>query len=148
MKAYDFALKDQNNRMVCLHDYTGKWVALYFYPKDDTPGCTTEACSFRDARDELAEAGAEIIGISHDEPSSHEKFKQKHSLNFSLLTDPDLEVIKAYGSWGKKRFGREGILRMTFLIDPTGRIARTYKHVNPIAHGEIVLQDLKQIQGS
>ncbi len=129
-----------------LADYKGKWVVLYFYPKDDTPGCTAEACSLRDARDTLAEMGAEIIGVSRDDPNSHEKFKAKYSLNFLLLTDPEAKVINEYGAWGKKMFGKEGILRKTFIINPEGQVVKVYGRVTPIGHGEQVVKDLEALQ--
>jgi len=145
-KAPDFSLNDGNGTAHSLQDYRGKWVILYFYPKDDTPGCTTEACSLRDARDTLAEMGAEIIGVSRDEPSSHEKFKAKYSLNFTLLTDADAKTIEAYGAWGKKMFGHEGILRKTFIINPEGLVVKVYGRVTPVGHGEAVIKDLKALQ--
>lgn len=141
-----FTLKDSTGAQHSLADYHGKWVVLYFYPKDDTPGCTTEACSLRDARDTLAEMGAEIIGISKDDPSSHEKFKEKYSLNFTLLTDANAKVITAYGAWGKKMFGKEGILRKTFLINPEGQVVKVYGRVTPLGHGDGVVADLKALQ--
>jgi thioredoxin-dependent peroxiredoxin len=141
-----FTLNDYNGRSHALSDYKGKWVILYFYPKDDTPGCTAEACSLRDARDTLAEMGAEIIGVSRDEPSSHEKFKEKYSLNFTLLTDTEAEVITQYGAWGKKMFGKEGILRKTFIINPEGQVVKVYGRVTPLGHGEQVIADLKALQ--
>lgn len=147
-KASDFTLPDGRGLQHSLSDYAGKWVVLYFYPKDDTPGCTTEACSLRDARDDLADMGAEIIGISRDEASSHEKFKAKHSLNFTLLSDPDKKVIEQYGAWGNKMFGKEGILRKTFIIDPKGLVVKVYGRVTPLGHGEQVIEDLKQLQAS
>lgn len=130
-----------------LSDYKGKWIVLYFYPKDDTPGCTVEACSLRDARDEIANAGAEVVGISADDASSHEKFKAKHSLNFTLLSDPEKKAIKAYGAWGKKMFGKEGILRKTFIINPEGIVVKAYGRVTPLRHGEQVIAELKRLQG-
>ena len=145
-KAPDFSLPDIKGRTRNLAEYKGKWVVLYFYPKDDTPGCTIEACSLRDARDDLAKVGTEIIGVSKDDTSSHEKFKAKHSLNFSLLTDADGAVIKAYGAWGKKMFGNEGILRKTFIIDPSGMVRKVYGRVTPLGHGEQVLTELKRLQ--
>lgn len=141
-----FTLKDTQGKAHSLADYKGKWVVLYFYPKDDTPGCTVEACSLRDARDTLAEMGAEIIGISRDEPSSHEKFKEKYTLNFTLLSDVDAKVINEYGAWGKKMFGKEGILRKTFIINPDGVVVKVYGRVTPLGHGEAVIEDLKALQ--
>jgi len=144
--APEFTLPGSNGSSHSLADYKGKWVVLYFYPEDDTPGCTVEACSFRDARDTLAEMGAEIIGISKDEPSSHEKFKEKYSLNFVLLTDTDGEVINKYGAWGKKMFSHEGILRKTFIINPEGQVVKVYGRVTPVGHGEQVIAELKKLQ--
>jgi peroxiredoxin Q/BCP len=141
-----FTLLDGKGVGHSLADYKGKWVVLYFYPKDDTPGCTTEACSLRDARDTLAEMGAEIIGISRDEPNSHEKFKAKYSLNFTLLTDADAKTINDYGAWGKKMFGKEGILRKTFIVNPEGMVVKVYGRVTPMGHGEAVIQDLEALQ--
>jgi len=144
--APDFSLNDSENTTHTLADYKGKWLVLYFYPKDETPGCTAEACSLRDARDTLAEMGAEIVGVSRDEPSSHEKFKAKHSLNFTLLTDPDAEAMNAYGAWGKKMFGKEGVLRKTFIINPQGYVVKVYGRVTPIGHGDAVIEDLAILQ--
>jgi peroxiredoxin Q/BCP len=146
--APDFSLFDNDGASHSLGDYAGKWVVLYFYPKDDTPGCTIEACSLRDARDNLAALGAEIIGVSKDEASSHEKFKAKHSLNFTLLSDPEGKTIEAYGAWGKKMFGQEGILRKTFIIDPKGMVRKVYGRVTPMGHGDQVIKDLKALQQS
>ena len=129
-----------------LADYRGKWLVLYFYPKDDTPGCTTEACSMRDARDALTSLGAEVVGISMDEPSAHEKFKSKFNLDFELLSDPDKVAIEAYGAWGKKQFGKEGILRRTFIINPEGVVQKVYGRVTPVGHGEQVIEELKRLQ--
>ncbi|MFZ2126121.1 MAG: thioredoxin-dependent thiol peroxidase [Candidatus Microsaccharimonas sp.] len=144
--APDFTLPDLEGKTHSLKDYTGTWVILYFYPKDDTPGCTAEACSLRDARDTLAEMGAEIIGVSKDDANSHEKFKAKYSLNFTLLTDAEHKVIERYGAWGKKMFGKEGILRKTFIIDPKGQVVKVYGRVTPMGHGEQVIADLKTLQ--
>lgn len=129
-----------------LSDYKGKWLVLYFYPKDDTPGCTTEACSLRDARDTLTDLGAEVVGISKDEPDLHEKFKTKYNLSFDLLSDVDGKVIDAYGAWGKKMFGKEGILRKTFLIDPEGVVRKVYGRVTPLGHGDQVVEELQKLQ--
>lgn len=147
-KAPEFELMDSNGNKHGLKEYKGKWVVLYFYPKDDTPGCTIEACSLRDARDDLLEKGAEVIGISRDDASSHDKFKAKHNLNFTLLTDETVDVIKAYGAWGKKMYGREGILRKTFIISPDGEIVKEYRKVTPIGHGGQVLEDLTKLQAA
>lgn len=144
--APQFTLQDATNTSRSLRDYVGTWVILYFYPKDDTPGCTTQACSLRDARDTLADMGAEIIGISKDEPSSHEKFKAKHSLNFTLLSDPAGDVIRLYGAWGPKMFGKEGILRKTFIIDPNGNVVKVYGRATPLGHGDRVITDLRNLQ--
>jgi len=141
-----FLLPDLEGKMHSIKDYTGKWVVLYFYPKDDTPGCTAEACSLRDARDTLAEMGAEIVGISKDDANSHEKFKAKYSLNFTLLTDTNKTAIEAYGAWGKKMFGQEGILRKTFIINPEGQVVKVYGRVTPMGHGDQVIADLKTLQ--
>jgi len=144
--APDFTLQDEQHAARSLKDYRGQWVALYFYPKDDTPGCTVEACSLRDARDDIAEFGAEIIGISKDDASSHDKFKAKHLLNFTLLSDPEGTVIEAYGAWGKKQFGREGILRKTFIINPDGDVVKVFGRVTPLGHGDQVIETLKKLQ--
>lgn len=144
--APDFTLLNEKNEPVSLADFNGKWVVLYFYPKDDTPGCTTQACSLRDARDELAELGAEVIGVSKDDASAHDKFKAKYQLNFTLLSDPDGEVINSYGAWGKKMFGVEGILRKTFIINPEGQVVKVYGRATPLGHGEEVVAELTRLQ--
>ncbi len=150
-KAPDFKLLDQNSKQWSLSDFAGKWLVLYFYPKDDTPGCTTEACSFRDGRDELASLGAEVIGVSKDSVKSHAKFVSKKDLNFTLLSDPEATTIKAYGAWGSKKFmGREftGILRNTYLISPDGLIAKTYEGVDPKTHFQQIVADLNLLTKS
>lgn len=147
-KAPDFLLKDENNNDIALSDFKGKKVVLYFYPKDNTPGCTKEACSFRDVYDDILDAGAVVIGISKDDNISHEKFKNKHQLPFYLLSDPDNRVIEAYGAWQeKKMYGRTfmGIVRSTFIIDENGIINKVYPKVKPDQHGEDVLKILKEI---
>jgi len=149
-KAPDFSLTDQNGKLHSLADYSGKWLVLYFYPKDDTPGCTAEACSFRDER-ELIETlgGAEVVGISKDSVASHKKFAEKYNLNFSLLSDPDHKIIEAYKSWKPQKFmGREylGTKRNTFIIDPAGNIAKKYEGVDPKAHAAEIIDDLKALQ--
>lgn len=142
--APDFSLPDEVGKIRSLKDYKGTWLVLYFYPKDDTPGCTAEACSLRDARDDITALGAEVIGVSMDDATSHEKFKAKHMLNFTLLSDPDKKAIEAYGAWGKKMFGKEGILRRTFIIDPNGTVVKVYGRVTPLGHGEQVVGFLKE----
>lgn len=141
-----FKLPDESGEYKSLADYRGKWLVLYFYPKDDTPGCTVEACSLRDARDDLTQLGAEVVGVSMDGAESHEKFKAKHSLHFTLLADESGETIRAYGAWGKKMFGREGILRKTFIINPAGDVVKVYGRVTPLGHGDQVVADVKQLQ--
>lgn len=141
MKAPDFALPDQNGKIHKLSDYAGKWLVLYFYPKDDTPGCTKEACGF------ISFPNAAVIGISKDSVKSHTKFSEKYHLNFPILSDESLETIKAYGAWGKKKlYGREydGILRNTYLINPKGEIVKTYEKVKPELHRAEILKDLQQ----
>lgn len=148
--APDFSLPDQTGTMRSLKDYAGQWVVLYFYPKDSTPGCTTEACNFRDARDSIAELGnAVVIGVSKDSVKSHAKFAEKHKLNFTLLSDESHEMIEAYGSWGVKKFmGREyeGIKRNTYIINPDGMIVKEYEGVNPAKHAAEIINDLQKLQ--
>ncbi len=151
MKAPDFTLLDQDGRQRSLADYKGSWLVLYFYPKDDTPGCTTEACAFRDEREVIAEHGAEIVGISKDSVKSHKKFAEKYGLNFTLLSDEDHAVIEAYGAWApKKMFGREfiGTLRRTFIIDPHGEIVREYPDVTPKEHALQIIHDLETLKAA
>lgn len=145
MVAPNFALADQDGIIHTLADYKGKWVVLYFYPKDDTPGCTKEACTFRDLTDVFAKKNAVIFGVSKDSVASHKKFSKKFSLPFPLLSDPSAETIKAYGAWGKKKFlGREfeGILRNTYLINPKGEIEKTYEKVDPVKHVNEILAEI------
>jgi peroxiredoxin Q/BCP len=143
--APDFKLTTGDGDTVHLADLRGKRVVLYFYPRDDTPGCTTEACSFRDLSPEFESRGAVVYGVSTDSVQSHTKFTQKYGLNFPLLSDPDHAVTEAYESWGPKKFmGREylGIRRNTFLIDADGKIARVWEGVKPAGHAEEVIQAL------
>ena len=143
--APDFELQDETGKLHKLHDYRGKAVVLYFYPKDDTPGCTTEACSFRDSYADYANEGVTIIGISPDSPKSHAKFKEKHHLPFTLLSDEDHKVCEEYGVWVKKKmYGREyyGIARTTFLINPDGMILKVFENVKPDGHSKEVLAAL------
>ena len=148
MNAPQFSLKDQDGTVKTLKDFAGKWLVIYFYPKDDTPGCTVEACSLRDANDELISLGANVVGISKDDEDSHRKFKAKHKLNFTLLSDPSGDTIDAYGAWGPKMFGKIGIQRKTFIVSPEGEIVKTYGRVTPLGHGDKVIQDLKELQAT
>ena len=149
MKAPDFSLPDQNGNVHTLASYHGKWVILYFYPKDDTPGCTKEACSFRDAHTLLWEKNSILLGMSKDTVKSHKKFSDKYRLPFPLLSDTTGETIKTYKAWGKKKFmGREfeGILRNTIVINPKGEIVKEYKGVTPLTHVTEVVKDLELFQ--
>lgn len=147
-KAPDFNLPDQDGVYHKLSDYKGKWIVLYFYPKDDTPGCTKEACGFRDDLGQLEKFGVVVLGVSKDSPKSHQKFKEKYHLNFSLLSDETKEVTQAYGAWGEKNFmGRKfsGTLRKTYLIDPQGEAKKIYEKVDPLIHAGQILTDLKSL---
>ncbi len=144
-KAPAFALPDVRGTTVRLRDFRGRTVVLYFYPKDDTPGCTTEACAFRDDYTAYAGQGAVIIGISPDTAASHARFAQKYRLPFILLADPDHAVAEAYGVWKKKSlYGRvfSGVERSTFVIDPAGTITRIFRRVRPSGHSGEVLAAL------
>jgi len=143
--APDFELATDGGGSIQLSDLLGKRVVLYFYPKDDTSGCTKQACGFRDNQAGLAEQNAIVIGVSPDGVASHDRFRDKYDLNFPLLSDPDHAVAEAYGAWGKKKmYGREyeGILRSTFVIDAEGRIERVYAKVKAADNPGQVLQDL------
>ena len=145
-QAPQFELYDENGKLHKLSDFSGQTVVIYFYPKDDTPGCTKEACSFRDNYKVFRDAGVEVIGISPDAVKSHKKFSEKYDLPFILLSDPDHKTCEAYGVWGlKKSFGREyyGIFRTTFIIGPNGRVKYVFKRVKPSEHSEEVLQVVK-----
>jgi len=146
--APNFSLPDQDGKVHSLADYAGKWLVLYFYPKDDTSGCTAEACAFRDGREDLAEL-AEVVGVSKDTVRSHKKFADKYDLNFTLLADLEHKTIEAYGSWQPKKFmGREylGTHRDTFIINPAGKIAKEYRGVDPKTHAPQIIADLKELQ--
>ena len=148
MKAPNFSLPDQSGKIHTLEDYKGKWLILYFYPKDNTPGCTKEACNFRDSSEDYLKRGVLIIGISKDSVKSHKKFAEKFKLNFPLLADETGEVIESYGSWGEKSmFGKKymGILRNTYLINPKGEIEKKYEKVKPEIHSEELLKDLDNL---
>jgi peroxiredoxin Q/BCP len=146
--APDFALQDDTGETLRLSDLRGQPVILYFYPADDTPGCTKEACNFRDDYSQYVESDVTILGVSPDSVKSHAKFKAKYQLPFPLLADNGHQVCDAYGVWGpKKMMGREyeGVLRTTFLIDSTGKIARVFENVRPSEHSVEVLSALKQL---
>ena len=140
--APDFSLPDENEQIHNLRDYAGQTVLLYFYPKDDTPGCTMEACNFRDDYSAYLEAGVVILGVSPDSPQEHTKFKAKYDLPFALLADKDHQVCELYGVWGPKKFmGREyeGVNRTTFLIGPEGNIQHVFEKVKPAHHSAEIL---------
>ena len=145
-KAPDFNLPDENGDFHTLKDYAGQHVLLYFYPKDDTPGCTTEACNFRDDYSSYQNARVVILGVSPDTPASHKKFKEKYQLPFTLLADEDQRVCELYKVWGlKNSFGKEydGVHRTTYLIDPDGVIQEVFQKVSPAKHSAEVLALLK-----
>ena len=146
--APEFCLKDQNGQERCLKDYLGKWVLVYFYPKDDTPGCTKEACNFRDNFVELNRIKLTVLGISKDSVGSHKKFAKKYKLNFPILADETIKVNKLYGVWQPKKFlGKEflGTVRTSFLVDSKGVIVKIYENVKPEKHVGEVLADLKSL---
>ena len=145
--APEFSLHDETDTVRSLSDYRGKPLVLYFYPKDDTPGCTTEACNFRDDFNEYDNAGVLILGVSPDTPKSHAKFKEKYNLPFTLLSDQDHRVSELYGVWGKKKMmGREydGVFRTTFLIDAKGKVVNIFEKVKPAEHSQEVIDALRK----
>jgi peroxiredoxin Q/BCP len=145
--APDVALPDETGTIHHLADQRGRWTILYFYPADDTPGCTTEACQFRDLNESYADTGADVWGVSPDGASSHRKFREKFDLPFTLLSDPDHDVATRYGAWAEKtNYGKTymGIVRSTFLIDPDGRIARAWPKVKADGHAADVLAALEE----
>ncbi len=147
--AVDFCLKNQNNENVCLKDFKGNWVVLYFYPKDNTPGCSLEAKGFSDYIDEFKQLNTRIIGISPDSSDSHKKFEKKHNITFNLLSDPNHDVLKSYDVWKpKKLYGREfmGVIRSTFLIDPNGRVVYIWPKVKVMGHAQNVMNKLKEFK--
>ena len=148
-KAPDFTLSADDGTRLRLSQLKGKPVVLYFYPKDDTPGCTKEACAFRDRSKELKKLGAVVLGVSADSVESHEQFRDKFELNFPLLADEDHQVAEQYGAWREKNmYGKKsmGIQRSTFLIDPTGKVARVWKAVQVDGHDEQVLTALAELE--
>jgi thioredoxin-dependent peroxiredoxin len=144
-QAPDFELQTDAGETVKLSDFRGRPVVLYFYPKDDTPGCTTEACEFRDAYNVFRDRGAEVLGVSPDDVTSHVKFKTKYELPFTLLADPDHEVAEKYGVWGERSYAGKtymGINRSTFVIDSDGNVARAMLGIKPAGHASDVLDAL------
>ena len=144
-KAPDFTLKDKDGADVSLSDFRGKKVVLYFYPKDNTPGCTRQACAFAGLYGEFKKRGVEVIGVSRDSVASHVKFSEKYGLGFVLLSDPDLEAIRAYGVWQEKKlYGKTsfGVVRTTFLIDEDGTVTRVMPKVKPDTNAAEILAEL------
>jgi peroxiredoxin Q/BCP len=148
-KAPAFTLQDSHGKRVALKDYTGQYVVLYFYPRDDTPGCTKEACGFRDLWNEIQKRDAVVLGVSPDKPASHVKFSAKYRLPFTLLSDPDKKVMEKYGAWGEKvMYGKKtkGVIRSTLLIGPDGKVVKRWKRVAKAAeHPVQVLEVLRQL---
>ena len=140
--APELKLKDQHGNLVFLRDYAGRWVVLYFYPKDDTPGCTREACNFRDGSERLAAFNVQVLGVSVDSREAHESFARKFKLTFPVLADPTKKITRTYGALAFYRLAR----RMTFIIDPQGKIRKIFKSVNPKIHVEEVVQALTELQ--
>jgi peroxiredoxin Q/BCP len=147
--APEISLPDQNGNLISLSNYSGKWLLIYFYPKDNTPGCTEEACGIRDNWQQFKKAGLAILGISADTVKSHKKFSDKYNLPFTLLADETKSVVKSYDVWAKKKFmGREymGVNRTSFLINPKGEVAKIYGKVDPKTHAETILKDFKELK--
>lgn len=150
-KAPEFSLEDQNGEKHTLSEARGSWVVVYFYPKDDTPGCTTEACQFRDALPDFKGIGAKVFGISADDQDSHLAFARKYDLNFPLLVDPDLTTLKAYGAYRDRGRGGEvrmGVARSSYLVDPEGRIARVWNDVKADGHAAEVKQAIEEAKAA
>ena len=148
-KAPAFTLASDSGTKVKLSDLKGSPVVLYFYPKDDTPGCTKEACAFRDRQEELTKLGAKVFGVSPDDVASHVKFRDKYELNFPLLADPDHQVAEMYGAWREKNmYGKKsmGVQRSTFLIDAEGKVAKVWKRVQVDGHDQQVIEALGQLE--
>lgn len=154
----DIEVLNHNNQFVTLRSYLSganvaqnkpKYLVLYFYPKDNTPGCTTEACEFRDATADLVRAGALVLGVSADSVDSHQKFASKHSLSFELLSDPEHKLLEAFGVWGEKKFMGKlfmGVTRSTFLLDSSGKIIKAWHKVKPVGHAQEVLVTINSLK--
>ena len=148
-KAPSFKLLDQHEKSVSLSDFKGRWLLIYFYPKDNTPGCTKEACTIQENLSQFNKLQLAVVGVSPDSVDKHQKFADKYQLKFSLLADTEKEMSQAYGVWGMKKFmGREymGVNRMSFLIDPKGKIAKVYPKVKPAEHATEVLTDYQSFK--
>ncbi len=157
MDAPLFTLKNQDEQDISLAELRGNWVVLYFYPRDNTSGCTKEACDFTERLPDFQEMDAVVLGVSPDSPASHRRFIEKHGLKVTLLSDPEKEVLKAYGAWGeKKNYGKvyEGVIRSTFIIDPDGRVAARWKNVRvrtkrkgeEVKHADLVKAELERLR--
>jgi len=149
MKAPEFCLPNQDETEICLRDLSGKWVILYFYPKDNTPGCTTEACDFTQNLEWFEDEDAIILGISPDSPKKHRDFIEKKDLKITLLSDEDKSVMKAYGAWGlKKNYGKEyeGVIRSTFIISPDGELVKEFRNVRAKGHVERIKKEFEKIK--
>ena len=147
--APDFKTVDQDGKTHKLPNYRGQWVLIYFYPKDDTQGCTKEACAIRDMMPDFKKLKLKVFGVSIQDAKSHKKFADKYNLPFTLLVDEDKKIVTKYGVWGKKKFmGREymGTFRTSFLIDPKGKIVKIYENVKPEIHAQEILKDIKDMQ--
>jgi len=150
-KAPEFCLSNQDEVQICLRDLKGQWIVLYFYPKDNTPGCTTEACEFTEAQDDFSELDAMIIGVSPDSPKKHRNFIEKHKLGITLLADEEKEMLQEYGVWQlKKNYGKEymGVVRSTYIINPEGEIAVSWTKVRVKDHVADVQKRLTELQGA
>lgn len=148
-QAPSFSLPDQNGKLHKLKDYRGKWLLIYFYPRDNTPGCTVEACAVRDSFPAFAKLKTAVLGVSKDNIDSHKRFSTKYKLPFIILSDENKDMLRAYGVWQKKKFlGKKfmGIARTSFLINPQGKVVKIYEKVKPPIHAENVLKDLQSLQ--
>ncbi len=143
-----FSLLDQHEQKHTHQEFVGQWSVIYFYPKDNTPGCTTEACTLAEVYDDFARLGVRVYGVSKDTSRSHQRFAEKYHLPFTLLSDPDMTMIKKYGAFKeKKMFGKpvRGTVRMTYVINPEGKVVRVYEKVDPTTHAAQLLSDLKEL---